>query len=252
MTDETRIAAEIQAEAELDGSRSSGTSSGRHLWLRALIWIFTAPRKSFVVIREHQPWAAGLALGISLLLLAGLLTAWWFGDAMGRVGDPLEIPYGMVSFFFAAMPLALLFEAVVLRLLAAALKGRARIEQCWSLAVHVGLISALGLIVRSLLRTTQVDGIVDLQRTVLASERSFGFDAMGLVADLVPGAILDLMIHSFVFIWSFLLLGLGAAAVFRLSRPAGFAIATINWAAGKVLEMALAALVVAVATASLP
>jgi len=226
--------------------------ASRHLWFKVLIWIFTAPRKSFVVIREHHPWAAGLALGISLMLLAGLLTVSWFGGAMDRIGDSFEIPYGMVSFFYAAIPLALVFEAVVLRLLAAALKGRARIEQCLSLAVHVGLISAVALAVRSLLRTTQVDGILDLQRNVLDREPGSGLDVIGLVTDMAPGAILDLMISSFAFVWSFLLLGLGAAAVFRLSRPAGFAIAAINWVAGKVLEMGLAALVVAAATASLP
>ncbi|MYA08770.1 MAG: hypothetical protein F4060_04810 [Holophagales bacterium] len=226
--------------------------TSRHLWFKALIWIFTAPRKSFVVIREHHPWVAGLALGISLMLVAGLLTAWWFGAAMGSIGDSFEIPYGMVSFFFAAIPLALVFEAVVLRLLAAAMKGRARFEQCLSLALHVGLISAMGLVVRSLLRTTQVDGILDLRRNVLDRERGSGLDVIGLVADVAPAAILDLMISSFVFVWSFLLLGLGAAAVFRLSRPAGFAIAAINWAAGKVLEIGLAGLMVAAATASLP
>ncbi|MXW01094.1 MAG: hypothetical protein F4X59_05990 [Holophagales bacterium] len=226
--------------------------ASRHLWFKALIWIFTAPRKSFVVIREHHPWVAGLALGISLMLVAGLLTAWWFGAAMGSIGDSFEIPYGMVSFFFAAIPLALVFEAVVLRLLAAAMKGRARFEQCLSLALHVGLISAMGLVVRSLLRTTQVEGILDLRRNVLDRERGSGLDVIGLVADVAPAAILDLMISSFVFVWSFLLLGLGAAAVFRLSRPAGFAIAAINWAAGKVLEIGLAGLMVAAATASLP
>ncbi len=226
--------------------------ASRHVWLKALVWIFTAPRKSFVVIREHHPWVAGLVLGSSLMLLAGLLTVWWFGDAMDSIGDSFEIPYGMVSFFFAAIPLALLFEAVVLRLLAAALKGRARIEQCLSLALHVGLISAVGLVVRSLLRTTQVDGILDLQRNVLDREPDTRLDVMALVADMAPGAILDLMIHSFIFVWSFLLLGLGAAAVFRLSRPAGFAIAAINWAAGKALELGLAGLIVAAATASLP
>ncbi|MCY3931655.1 MAG: YIP1 family protein [Acidobacteria bacterium] len=226
--------------------------ASRHLWFKALIWIFTAPRKSFVVIREHHPWGAGLALGISLMLLAGLLTAWWFGDAMESIGDSLEIPYGMVSFFFAAIPLALLFEALVLRLLAAALKGRASIEQCLSLALHIGLISAVGIVARSLLRTTQVDGILDLQRNILDREAGSRLDLIGLVADMAPGAILDLMIHSFAFVWSFLLLGLGAAAVFRLSRSAGFAIAAINWAAGKVLEMGLAGLAVVAMTASLP
>ena len=224
----------------------------RHPWLKALVWIFTAPRKSFVVIREHHPWVAGLALGISLMLVAGLLTAWWFGAAMGSIGDSFEIPYGMVSFFFAAIPLALVFEAVVLRLLAAAMKGRARFEQCLSLALHVGLISAMGLVVRSLLRTTQVDGILDLRRNVLDRERGSGLDVIGLVADVAPAAILDLMISSFVFVWSFLLLGVGAAAVFRLSRSAGFAIAAINWAAGKALEIGLVGLIATVATASLP
>ncbi len=223
-----------------------------HFRFKSLIWIFIAPGKSFVVIREHHPWVAGLALGIFLMLLTGLLTAWWFGDAMGSIGDALEIPYGIVSFLFAALPLVLLFEAVVLRLLAAALKGRARIEQCLSLAVHIGLISAAGLVARSLLRTTQVDGIVDLQRRAFDMAPYSGREMMGLVADIAPGAILDLMVSSFVFVWSFLLLGLGAAAVFRLSRPAGFAIAAINWAAGKVLEIGLAGLMVAAATASLP
>lgn len=224
----------------------------RHLWFRALIWIFIAPRKSFVVIREHHPWVAGLVLGISLMLLTALLTTAWFGDAMSSIGDSFEIPYGMVSLFFAAIPLLLLFEAVVLRLLAAALKGRASIEQCLSLALHVGLISAVGLVVRSALRTTQVGGLLEFQRDVLNREADSGLDVIGLVAEMAPGAILDLMIHSFVFVWSFLLLGLGAAAVFRLSRPAGFAIAAINWAAGKVLEIGLAGLLVAAATASLP
>ncbi|MYB20034.1 MAG: hypothetical protein F4Y16_13780 [Holophagales bacterium] len=221
------------------------------LWFKALIWIFTAPRKSFVIIREHHPWVAGLVLGISLMLLAGLLTAWWFGDAMGSVGDSFDFPYEMVSFFFAAIPLALVFEAAVLRLLAAAMKGRARFEQCLSLALHVGLISAVGIVVRSLLRTTQVDGIVDLQRTVFDRERGSRLDVMGLVTDMAPGAMLDVMIHSFTFVWTFLLLGLGAAEVFRLSKPAGFAIAAINWAAGKVLETGLAGLLVAAVAAFL-
>ncbi|MXX76369.1 MAG: hypothetical protein F4210_01195 [Holophagales bacterium] len=225
--------------------------ASRHLWFKALIWIFTAPRKSFVIIREHHPWAAGLALGISLGLLAALLTTAWFG-AMASIGDFSEIPYGIVSLFFAAIPLVVVFEAVVLRLLAAALKGRASIEQCLSLALHVGLISAVGFVVRSALRTAQVDGLLGFQRNVMNREAGSGFDALGLVADIAPGAMLDLMISSFVFVWSFLLLGLGAAAVFRLSRPAGFAIAAINWAAGKVLEIGLAGLMVAAATASLP
>ncbi|MDE2691485.1 MAG: YIP1 family protein [Acidobacteriota bacterium] len=225
--------------------------ASRHLWFKALIWIFTAPRKSFVVIREHHPWVAGLAVGSSLIVLAVLLTTSWFADAMNSIGDPLEIPYGMVSFAFAAIPLLLLVEAVVLRLVAAALKGRARFEQCLSLALHVGLVGAVGLVVRSLLSTTRVDGILGLQRNVLDSRPDAGLDVLGQVAEMAPGAILDLMIHSFVFVWSFLLLGLGAAAVFRLSRPAGFAIAAINWAAGKVLEMGLAGLAVAAMTASL-
>lgn len=222
------------------------------LRFKALIWIFTAPRKSFVVIREHHPWVAGLAVGSSLIVLAVLLTTSWFADAMDSIGDPLEIPYGMVSFAFAAIPLLLLVEAVVLRLLAAAMKGRARFEQCLSLALHVGLVGAVGLVVRSLLSTTRVDGILGLQRNVLDSRPDAGLDVLGHVADMAPGAILDLMIHSFAFVWSFLLLGLGAAAVFRLSRPAGFAIAAINWAAGKVLEMGLAGLAVVAMTASLP
>lgn len=226
--------------------------ASRHLWFKALIWIFIAPRKSFVVIREHHPWAAGLVLGISLMLLAALLTTAWFGDAMDSIGDFSEIPYGMVSFFFAAIPLVLLFEAVVLRLLAAALKGRAGIEQCLSLALHVGLISAVGVVVRSALRTTQVGGLLEFQRNVLNREAGSGLDALGFVADIAPGAMLDLMVSSFIFVWSFLLLGLGAAAVFRLSRPAGFTIAAINWAAGKVLEIGLAGLMVAAATASFP
>ena len=225
--------------------------ASRHLWFKALIWIFTAPRKSFLVIREHHPWVASLAVGSSLIVLALLLNAWWFGDAMGRIGEPLEIPYGMVSFVLAAIPLLLLVEAVVLRLLAAALKGRARFEQCLSLALHVGLIGAVGLVVRSLLSTTRVDGILGLQRNLLDRRPDSGLDVFGQVAEMAPGAILDLMIHSFVFVWSFLLLGLGAAAVFRISRPAGFAIAAINWAAGKVLEMGLAGLAVAAMTASL-
>jgi hypothetical protein len=158
----------------------------------------------------------------------------------------------MISFVFAAIPLLLLVEAAVLWLLAAAFKGQARFEQCLSLALHVGLVGAVGLVVRSLLRTTQIDGILELQRNVLGKEPDSGLDLLGRVADMAPGAILDLMIHSFVFVWSFLLLGLGAAAVFRLSRPAGFAIAAINWLAGKVLEIGLAALLVALATASLP
>lgn len=225
--------------------------ASRHLWFRSLIWIFTAPGKSFVVIREHYPWVAALSSGIFLMLISGLLTAWWFGDAMRSIGDSFDFPYEMVSFFFAAIPLALLFEAVVLRLLAAALKGRARIEQCLSLAVHVGLISAVGVVLRSLLRTTQVGGIVDLQRIVLDRERGSRLDMMGLLTDMGPGVMLDLMIHSFVFVWTFLLLGLGAAEVFRLSKPAGFAIAAINWAAGKVLETGLAGLLVAATAAFL-
>jgi len=164
---------------------------------------------------------------------------------------PSRFPTGWFRSPSRAIPLLLLVEAVVLRLLAAAMKGRARFEQCLSLALHVSLIGATGLVVRSLLRTTQVDGILDLQRNIFDRGRDSGWDAMGLVADMAPGAILDLMIHSFAFVWSFLLLGLGAAAVFRLSRPAGFAIAAINWAAGKVLEMGLAGLAVAAMTASL-
>ena len=74
---------------------------------------------------------------------------------------------------------------------------------------------------------------------------------MGLVTDMAPGAMLDVMIHSFTFVWTFLLLGLGAAEVFRLSKPAGFAIAAINWAAGKVLETGLAGLLVAAVAAFL-
>ena len=171
---------------------------------------------------------------------------------MDSIGDPLEIPYGMLSFVIAAIPLALLVEAAVLRLLAAALKGRARFEQCLSLALHVGLIGAVGLVVRSLLRTTQVDGLVEMQRSVLDRKPDSGLDVIGQVAEMAPGTILDLMISSLVFVWSFLLLGLGAAAVFRLSRPAGFAIAAINWVAGKVLEIGLAGLMIAAVTASFP
>ena len=225
--------------------------ASRHLWFKTLIWIFAAPRKSFVVIREHHPWVAGLALGIALTALAFLLTTSWFADAMGSIGEPLEFPYGMLSFLFAAIPLALLVEAVVLWLLAAAFRGQARFERCLSLALHVGLVGAVGLVTRSLLRTTQVDGMLELQRNVLGRRPDSGLDVFGQVAEMAPGAILDLMIHSFVFVWSFLLLGLGAAAVFRISRPAGFAIAAINWAAGKVLEMGLAGLAVAAMTASL-
>ena len=226
--------------------------ASRHLWFKALIWIFAAPRKSFAVIREHHPWVAGLAVGSFLIVLAFLLNARWFGDAMGSIGEPLEIPYGVVSFVLAAVPLALLFEAVVLRLLAAAMKGRARFEQCLSLALHVGLVGAVGVVVRSLLRTTQVDSLLELQRSVLHRKPDSGLDVIGQVAEMAPGTILDLMIHSFVFIWSFLLLGLGAAAVFRLSLPAGFAIAAINWVAGKVLEIGLAGLMIAAVTASFP
>ena len=223
-----------------------------HLWFKALIWIFTAPRKSFAVIREHHPWVAALVAGSSLIVLALLLTTSWFADAMDSIGDSLEIPYGMVSFAFAAIPLLLLVEAVVLRLLAVAFQGRARFEQCMSLALHVGLIGAVGAVVRSLLGTTRVDGILEMQRNVLDRRPDSGLDALGRVAETAPGALLDLMIHSFVFVWSFLLLGLGAAAVFRVSRPAGFAIAAINWVAGKVLEIGLAGLVVAAVAASFP
>lgn len=226
--------------------------ASRHLWFKALIWIFAASRKSFLVIREHHPWVAGLTLGISLAVLAVLLTTSLLADAMDSIGDPLEIPYGMLSFVLAAVPLALLFEAGVLRLLAAAMKGRARFEQCLSLALHTGLIGAVGLVVRSLLRTTQVDGLVEMQQSVLDRRPDSSLDVIGQVAEMVPGTILDLMIHSFVFIWSFLLLGLGAAAVFRLSLPAGFAIAAINWVAGKVLEIGLAGLMIAAVTASFP
>lgn len=74
-----------------------------HLRFKALIWIFTAPRKSFAVIREHHPWVAGLAVGSFLIVLALVLNTWWFGDAMGSIGEPLEIPYGMVSFVLAAV-----------------------------------------------------------------------------------------------------------------------------------------------------
>ena len=225
--------------------------ASRHLWFKALIWIFTAPRKSFLVIREHHPWVAGLTLGISLTVLAVLLTTSLLADAMDSIGDPLEIPYGMLSFVIAAIPLALLVEAAVLRLLAAALKGRARFEQCLSLALHVGLIGAVGLVVRSLLRTTQVDGLVEMQRSVLDRRSDSGLDVIGQVAEMAPGAILDLLISSLVFVWSLLLLGLGAASVFRVSRPAGFAIAAIHWAAGKVLEMGLLLLTFAAVTASL-
>lgn len=235
--DQKRSGAEDLSETESWKAQAPGESAttDRFPALRALVGIVASPRTSFEIIRDRHPWGLGLAVIVVLVTLSTLLWGRQFANLMSDTGDSPAIPYWIIPLVAAIVPIWQFLEAVVVRLLAAALRGRTRFRHCFSLVVHVNVITALGMAVLSLLRMTRVNDLTGLVTGQTGLEPGFGLDDIELVASLLPGAVLDLMAMSSFFVWTLLLLGLGAATVFRLSRTMGFAVAALHWALGKLV-----------------
>lgn len=241
-TEEEAAGRQEGAEPE---TRSGAPEPEEPAWFNVLAGILVSPRNSFAVIREHRPW-----VGVALLLV--VLTAVQLLATLPRMADePLladmleTLPGLEVALFvggaltvFVSLIAGWLFHAVVVWLLASALRGEASFGQSFSLSVHLGVITWLGGLASTLLSfgpgREEIESPTDLADTVVVPGLHLLFPTDNAAFEAV------LMRITPFTVWHMALLGLGAAAVFRLSERKGFAIAGIYWTATTAFLAAMA------------
>ena len=231
-----------ERNVEHDGNDTQGPND----WLSALLGIFASPRRSFRIIRDNSPWLAPLLLlvgGNAVLAAAsaplgihamrGQLTA-----QMPGAPEQVEAMIAQLEQAAAAtrwlpmltgplsMAVGLLIQAVVVWLLAVALKGQLRFGQSLSLMAHLALITHLGAWANFLL--VHARGIEAI-RSQLDLQAPMGLDLLLAGDNATLNAVYG-SINPFA-IWFLALLGLGAAAALKVPQRSAWMLAAIYWAA---------------------
>lgn len=235
MTEDQEAGDQTLHRVEEPGAPGSTAEADRSAWLRAVVGIIASPKSSFDFIRTRRPWLGASLLLVSasivqfLLAFRGLATDPAF-EGIVEVLPNAEALMLVTGVIFAVIGLVIgwLFQALVVWLLAAALRGDATFGRAFSLTVHVAVISCLA-------------GFVGLLWSMGSSPESPESPTDIADAIVVPGLNLLLptdnpaleaiyMSISPFSIWHLVLLGLGAAAVFEMSPRRGLLIAGIYWA----------------------
>ena len=231
---------------ERNAGTGAGRSQGRNAWLTALLGLFAAPRQSFEIIRNRNPWLATL-----LLVLAGNAALAFASAPLGlqamraqlterMPGSPEQVDAMMAQFEQAAaagrwlamatgplsVAVGLAIQTVLVWLLAIALQGRLRFVQSLALMIHLAVITHLQSWANFLL--VQVRG-TDAIRSQLDLRAPMGLDLL-LAGDNATLNAVYASINPFT-IWFLALLALGAAAVFEVPQRKAWLLAAIYWAA---------------------
>lgn len=232
-------------------------TQGRNAWLKALIGIFTAPRRSFEIIRRRNPLLAPL-----LLLVAGSAALAMASAPLGlqvmrnqlterMPGNPEQVEAMMGQFEQTAaatrwlamatgplsLALGLAVQTVFVWLLAIALKGQLRFVQSLSLMVHLAVITHVKSWANLLF--VHVRGVDEI-RSQLDRQAPMGLDLL-LAGDNATLNAVYASVNPFT-VWFLALLGLGAAAVFEVPRRKAWLLAAIYWAATTAFTAASAGL----------
>ena len=229
--------------------RNAGTSrdhsQGRNVWLKALIGIFTSPRRSFEVIRHRNPRLAPL-----LLLVAGSAALAMASAPLGlqamrnqlterMPGNPEQVDAMMAQLEQAAaatrwlamvtgplqLAIALAVQTVFVWLLAIVFQGRLRFVQSLSLMAHLAVIVHLKSWANFLL--LHVRG-TEAIRSQLDLQAPMGLDLL-LAGDNATLNVVYASINPFT-VWFLALLALGAATVFEVPQRKAWLLAAIYWA----------------------
>lgn len=226
-------------------AHAGGAETERLPWFRVLTGIVVSPRSSFAVIREHRPWV-GAATLLLLLSVLQFLAMWPRMADATPLADMADALPGMNAVLLVTGTLtgiasligAWLFQALVVWLLASALRGEGSFGQSFSLAVHVSVVAWFGGLVGGLLSFRRsLEGIespAELADAVVVPGLNLLFPTGNAVLEAV------LMRITPFTVWHLALLALGAAAVFRLPERKGFLIAGIYWTATTTFMAALA------------
>lgn len=245
--DPTRVQGEAAAGGETGepAARSGKVESGKAAWFQVLAGILVSPRSSFIVIREDRPWI-GVAMLLLVLNAAQFLAIWPrmaeapFFEDMTDVLPGLPTLMLVVGTVFTILGLIVgwLFQALVAWLLASAFRGEASFGQSFSLAVHVSVVAWLGGLASSLLwlgsDVEEIGSPTEFADAVIVPGLNLLFPTENATLEAVLVRITPFTI------WHVALLGLGAAAVFRLPERKGLTIAGIYWAAITAFMAALA------------
>ncbi len=245
--DPTRMEEEaaVRPESAEPIAYAGGAETERQAWFKVLAGIVVSPRSSFAIVREHRPWAGAAALLLALSAVQFLATWPSVSDEplLADMADALPglnavILVGGTVFGLFSLIGAWLFQALVVWLLVTAFRGEGSFGQSFSLAVHLGVVAWLGGLVSALLsRGRGPEGIAsptELADAVIVPGLNLLFPTGNWALEAV------LMRITPFTVWHVALLGLGAAAVFRLSERKGFLIAGTLWAATTAFLAALA------------
>ena len=233
------------------GSSEPGRNDGKQTvsrrgdWLRSVTGIVVSPRVGLRIIRRQAPWR-GVFLVIAAVTMAELLLLRPYvlqaGSSIGDAGEQWNEVASVVSYVgLLVAPVVLLlswlFRAFVIWSLAVAFGGDVRFEQAFSLTAHLGVVSFLGGAVSSfvwMLRgfesLSNPGAVSALGLNLLLSSDNTALNA--IYASVTPFTI-----------WYTVLLGVGAASVFRLSWQRALAVAGVFWTAATVFAVASSSLI---------
>jgi hypothetical protein len=220
-----------------------GVSARRDGALATLVNVIVAPQAAFESIRERPQWFVAFVVVTVLFTVANyLMTPATVHVTLAQLArDPnvaslppdraksaMDLTATIVRFGWLASPFIVLLygtvQAFILWIVTIAFKGTAGFGRLFALAMNVGIVSL---------------GISYLVAAVIVAVR--GPDAFSTSVDMqaavpslawiAPGAPIKLLaflaaINPFT-IWSFVLVGLGTAAVARVSKGAGYLAAAI-------------------------
>lgn len=240
MTEHASSTTHDERNAETGGDHTQG----RNAWLKALTGIFTSPRRSFEIIRRHNPWLAPLLLlaaGSAALAMASapLGLHAMRNQLMERMpGNPEQVDAMMAQIEQAAaatrfltlatgpltLALGLAVQTVFVWLLAIALKGRLRFVHSLSLVAHLAVITHLKNWANYLLLHVRGTGTI---RSQLDLQAPMGLDLL-LAGENATLNVVYASVNPFT-IWFLALLALGATAVFEIPQRKAWLLAATYW-----------------------
>ena len=237
--------ADVRPESAKPAACAGGAETERQAWFKVLAGIVVSPRSTFAAIREHRPWV-GAAAVLLVLSVVQFLAMWPRMADATLLADMADTLPGLNAVLLVTGTLtgivsligAWLFQALVVWLLATAFRGEGNFGQSFSLAVHLGVVAWLGGLAGALLSFGRglegTESTAELADAVVVPGLNLLFPTGNAALEAV------LMRVTPFTVWHVALLGLGAAAVFRLSERKGFLIAGIYWAATTVFMAAVA------------